>query len=78
MIKSFKGRKLDRNRPVRVYRNLNKGGYSVMQDRLVVAHTEHVMLFDVKFKVGEAGRTRALTEGRKNVHAFAEGYVANL
>ena len=47
MIKSFKGRKLDRNRPVRVYRNLNKGGYSVMQDRLVVAHTEHVMLFDV-------------------------------
>lgn len=31
------------------------------------------MLYNVKFKVSEAGRQRVIKEKKKNVHAFIEG-----
>ena len=68
--------------PVRVYRNLHRDCLSV-QARVngawrVVAHRDSVNLSNVTFKVSEAGRQRALREGRKNVHAFVVGsYVSS-
>ena len=57
--------------------NLHKKLWSV-QDRktgLVIAHTDHIALTDAKFVVRKAGREKVLREGRKNVHAFAVGYI---
>jgi len=70
-------------RKVRVYRNLQRGGYSVQlrqpghkYDRRVIAHSDSIMLQSVRFVVSEAGRLRVIREQRKNVHAFAEGLWA--
>ena len=63
---------------VRVYWNLHKGCWSV-QDRKtgrVVKHVEACTLADVKFIVRPAGREKVRREGKKNVHAFAVGYIA--
>ena len=78
MIYSFKGRKIDRKRPVEIYRNLNGGKHhrwSIRQDGLVVAHAERVEIREVSFVVREAGYRRAVREKRRNVHAWARGYV---
>lgn len=75
-ISAYKNRALDFGRPVRVYRNLHKGGYSVMQKGRVVAHADELHLVDVKFVVQESGRKRTLREGRKCVHAFAVGRLS--
>lgn len=74
--KSYKGRRVNYNKEVKVYRNLTrKPGvwYSIVQNGKVVAHSEFVLLFDVKFEVNEAGRQRMLKSGHKNVHAYAVG-----
>jgi len=73
---------IDTTRPVKVYRNLKHGKnakplYSIMQDGRVVERRHSVILFYVKFKVSEAGRQRVIKQGRKNVHAFAIGYLRN-
>jgi len=41
----------------------------------VIAHAEQLSMRNVSFKVSEAGRQRVLSEGRKNVHAGAVGYI---
>lgn len=69
----YKGRRLDKNLRVRVYRNLHKGGLSLVQKGLVVAHCDYICLENVKFIVSESGRKRVRLEARKNVHAFVEG-----
>lgn len=71
----YKGRRPRLSKPVDVYRNLNKSGvwYSIRQDGRVIAHAQTVVLINVKFVVGEAGRQRVLKTGRRNVHAFARG-----
>lgn len=58
-----------------VYRNLNRGGFSVrgVASGLVVAHAEGVQLADARFRVGEGGRARVLRTGTRNVHAGVEG-----
>lgn len=61
-----------------VYFNLRKKCFSIKAlegDRkgLVIGHASEVDLFDVTFKVSEAGRQRVLKEQRKNVHAGAVG-----
>jgi hypothetical protein len=66
---------IDPNKKVRVYRNLHKKCFSVKQNNLVLVHTDHVTLRDCKFIVSKAGQKRVRDEGRKNVHAFVEGYV---
>ena len=45
--------------------------------RRVIGWEETILLRDVVFKVSEAGRSRAILEGRRNVHAFADGYVVH-
>lgn len=70
---SFKGRSIDFEKPVLVYRNLNKGGYSIKQFGKVVAHSKALCLSDCTFIVRESGRKRVLETGHKNVHAFIKG-----
>mgnify|MGYP003148457167 FL=1 len=66
---------VDASKPVRVYRNLHKKCISVKQGTLVRCHAENVVLKDCTFIVSEAGQARVRNEGKKNVHAFIEGYV---
>lgn len=77
MITPFKGRSLDIEKPVKVYRNLNNGSLSVMQNGLVVGHADRIMLKDVRFEVRESGRLRVIRESRKNVHAFVVGTITD-
>jgi hypothetical protein len=72
-MKPFKNRKFLRDEPVEVYRNLNRGGYSIRQRGLVVGHADYVTLLDATFVVRESGRKRALREGVRNVHAWVSG-----
>jgi hypothetical protein len=60
-----------------VYYNLHKHKWSIRdcKTRLVIGHSDHVLLFEVKPKVSQAGRARVLREQRKNVHAGLEGYL---
>ena len=75
---SFKGRVIDFNKPVKIYKNLHNGLFSVMQNNLVVAHIESFILFNVIFKVNESGRQKVLKEKKKNVHAFVIGYIKSI
>jgi ligand-binding sensor domain-containing protein len=77
MITSYKGRSIDSDKKVKVYRNLNNGKLSVMQNGLVVAHADSITLLAADFQVNRKARARVLKEGRKNVHAFVVGYYAN-
>lgn len=43
-----------------------------------VFYVEHLELAEVDFHVSQAGRLRALQEGRKNVHAWVRGYPVEL
>lgn len=74
----YKSRRLDRKKPVRIYRNLRGGDrerYSVMQGGKVVAHGKDIWVKDVMFTINYAARLRALDSGVKNVHAFVEGWL---
>lgn len=77
----FKGRELDFERPVEVYRHIGKGKngevwYSVRQDGIVKVRARCVLLVNVTLHVSEAGRQRVLRDLVKNVHAFIRGRVA--
>lgn len=71
----FRGRSIDFNKKVMIYRNLHNGMFSVKQDGLVVAHVDSILLSRGMFKVNVAGRNRVLKEKKKNVHAFVIGHV---
>ena len=73
--KSYKGRKLDLTKPVKIYKNLHNGLFSIKQSGVIVGHIDKICLTDVKFKVSEAGRQRVIKEKQKNVHAFVVGVV---
>lgn len=72
---SYKGRSINVNRKVMVYKNLHNGMFSVKQGGLVVAHVNSIMLSPAVFNVNQAGRQRVLIEKKKNVHAYVIGYV---
>ncbi len=74
---SYKNRTIDPYKPVRVYRNLHNGLFSVLQNGLVVAHMDQLCLADAKPHVNEAGRQRVIANKRKEVHAWIEGYIDN-
>lgn len=74
IVTSNKGRLIDINKPIRVYRNLHKDVYSIKQGSLVVAHSPRLCLRDFKAVVNKKGRSKVLIDKRKNVHAFLEGY----
>lgn len=58
-----------------VYFNFHKKCWSIRQRGIVVAHDTSLVLYQVSFRVSEAGRQRVLREQRKNVHAFAAGIL---
>ena len=64
---------IDLNKPVRVFKNLKHGCYSILQDGRVKASARQVRLADVEFRIRESGRQRMLREERRIVHAFAVG-----
>jgi hypothetical protein len=63
---------------VRVYWNLHKKVWSVqdVKSGLVCDHLERISLEQAKFVVRKGGQKRVREEGKKNVHAFAEGWVS--
>lgn len=71
------GTVIDKDQPVRVFKNLKHGCYSIMQRGVVRASARVVRLADVEFRVGEKGRQRMIRERRKNVHAFAVGHLVD-
>ena len=63
---------------VKVYWNISKKLWSIMatsgpRKNRVIGHAESVRMHNVNFKVSKPGRERVLREGKKNVHAYAEG-----
>ena len=64
---------------VYVYRNLNKGGYSIMcpKTKKVIGYSTSLVLKNVVFKVRVGGRDRVRSTGHKNVHAFAIGEIVD-
>jgi hypothetical protein len=60
---------------VRVYYNTHKKCLSVQHKGKVISHVKDICLENVEFKVSDAGRLRAIKEGKKNVHAFVVGTV---
>ena len=63
---------------VRVYWNLHKKCWSIQDAKsgLVIDHRYDVTLEQAKFVVRKGGQKRVCEEGKKNVHAFAVGYIA--
>ncbi len=83
MFDLYRGRGLNLGDTCKVYRNLNNQRFSVVATSgdhkgKVVAHTDSILLSEVKFKISEASRKRALRESTRNVHAFAIGKVVSL
>lgn len=62
---------------VRVHYNRHRGDFSVVSPTTgrVICNVPTITLRDVEFRVGQAGRTRAVREGCRNVHAYAVGIV---
>lgn len=62
---------------VRVYRNLRKKCWSVMDMKTgrVIEHLKALGIEDVTFVVRPGGRAKVLRERRKNVHAFVVGVI---
>ena len=62
---------------VRVYWNLHKHKWSIQSCKsgLVIDHKQYITLLDAKFVVRKGGQKRVREEGKKNVHAFAIGYL---
>ena|SRR5210317_356159 len=63
---------------VRVYWNLHKKVWSIQDCKsgLVCDHLDRITLEQAKFVVRKGGQKRVRQEGKKNVHAFAEGWVS--
>ena len=76
-ITQYKGRVINNQEKVQIYRNLNAKGYvySIKQHNLVVGHTTNIKLCECEFKVMKGGKKRALNTEQRNVHAFIEGYI---
>lgn len=62
---------------VMCYWNLHRKCFSLKSTKTgrVIAHRQHVTLFNATTRVSEAGRQRVIREKRKNVHAGIVGEV---
>lgn len=76
LITPYKSRTIDTTKPVKVYKNLTNGKWSIKQGRKVVAHADEIFLRDPYFEVNEAGRQRVLRERKKYVHAYVCGHLS--
>ncbi len=63
---------------VRVYWNLHRDCFSFQstESGRVIAHYNYCILTDAKLVVRKAGNEKVRREGKKNVHAFAVGFIA--
>lgn len=79
-IISFKGRVFNKNKPIDVYRNLNRKGkvYSVRQEGVVVGHATAICISNVEFVVNKSGKERAMKTKTRNVHAFIRGFYTEM
>jgi len=68
---------IDYGKPVKLYRNLNNGKWSLMQNGIVKAYARQVAMKDCSFKVSEKSRQRVLKNRKKNVHAFIVGILSS-
>lgn len=61
--------------PIKVYRNLRNGMWSIMdaKTRKVIGHTNWVVVSDVTFPVNRKGVQKIRETGRKRVVAFVSG-----
>lgn len=77
-IQPFKDRHLDPNKPIEVYRCLNRKGhiYSIRQNQQVVGHTDQLNIENCSFVVNNGGKQRAIASGQRNVHAFIRGTLS--
>lgn len=75
MIEFKTGRALLSGQRVKVYKNLNRNCFSIMdkQSRLVLGWASSVMLIKAKFVISQSGQKKARKEQTRNVHAFVEG-----
>lgn len=75
----YKGRSVNEGQRVKVYRNLHRGGYSIVDVKsgLVLGYADNITLFLARFTVRESGRQRVLQEKRKNVHAYVTGTLVS-
>lgn len=75
IITPFKERTIDRTKPVKLYRCLNRRGhvYSLKQNGYVVGHTEQIKLIDCVSHVSKSGQSRCRNSKQRNVHAWLEG-----
>lgn len=62
-------------RGVKTHWNLHRKVWSVHRKGRPVRHMKSLTLVNAEFRVSQAGRKRAVNEGRRNVHAFAVGDV---
>ena len=62
---------------VRVYWNLHKLIWSIVSCKsgLVIDYKKYLTLRDGYYTIWESGQKRVREEGKKNVHAFAVGYI---
>jgi len=74
----FKNRTIDRKQPVEVYRNLHRGGYSIRQGGLVVAHSKDIVIKDCTFHIRSSAHRLFKKTGERNVHAYAKGYLGTV
>lgn len=76
-IVPYRNRTLQPGQRVRVYRNLHRKLWSIvdLSSGAVVGHAEEVMLRWAVFKVNDRGRARAVESGVRNVHAWVEGVI---
>ena len=64
---------------VRVYWNLHKDVWSVRSCKsgLVIDYKKYLTLSNGYYTIWESGQKRVREEGKKNVHAFAVGYIVD-
>jgi hypothetical protein len=60
---------------VQVYKNLNRGDWSVRVAGKVIAHVPSITLANVSFHVSESGRKRVIANKCREVHAWAIGEI---
>lgn len=60
-----------------LYRNLNRGGFSLKLRGKVVDYLDTFYMKDVEFRVSKASQNRSRREGQRNVHAYivADSYT---
>lgn len=74
MMEVYKERAVMMDYPSEVYFHFRKKCFSMVQDDLVVLHSDMIVLKDCIFKVSETLRQQVVATQTKNVHARVLGY----